>query len=57
LDALDSSELAVSDFSLHSICVILGRSQKLALLDQFVSDLFQQGRVSLLKLSGATFWP
>ena len=53
LDALDSSELALSDFSLHSICVILGRSQKLALLDQFTTDLFIQGRVALLTLSGA----
>ena len=53
LDALDSAELDVSDFSLHSICVILGRSQKLALLDQFSADLFIQGRVALLSVSGA----
>ena len=42
LDGVDASELAVSDFSLHSICVILGRSHKLTLLDQFLSDLFVQ---------------
>ena len=53
LDAVDSAELALSDFSLHSIGVILGRSQKLTVLDQFVADLFLHGRVSLLTLSGA----
>ena len=53
LDGVDASELALSDFSLHSICVILGRSQKLALLDQFISDLFVQGNVALVSLSGA----
>jgi len=53
LDSVDSSELALSDFSLHSVCVILGRSHKLALLDQFITDLFVDGRVALLGLSGA----
>lgn len=48
LDAVDSSDLAISDFSLHSIGVILGRSQKLALLDQFATDLFIHGRVAML---------
>lgn len=32
LDGVDSSELALSDFSLHSVCVILGHSHKLSLL-------------------------
>ena len=53
LDMVDSTELAISDFSLHSICVILGRSQKLDLLDQFAVDLFVHGRVALLVHSGA----
>lgn len=53
LDRVADSELALSGFSLHSICVILGRSRKLALLDQFLNDLFVQGRVSLLSLPGA----
>jgi len=53
LDSVDSSELALSDFSLHSVCVILGRSHKLSLLDQFITDLFVHGRVALLGLSGA----
>jgi predicted nucleic acid-binding protein len=53
LDRVDDSELALSDFSLHSICVILGRTRKLALLDQFINDLFVQGRVALASLPGA----
>jgi predicted nucleic acid-binding protein len=53
LDTLDSSELALSDFALHSICVILGRHQKLTLLDQFIADLFVHGRTILFNLSGA----
>jgi len=48
-----SPELALSDFSLHSVCVILGRNQKLALLDQFVADLFVHGRVAMFALAGA----
>jgi hypothetical protein len=53
LDGVDASELAISDFSLHSVCVILGRSHKLGLLDQFTNDLFVHARVALLALSGA----
>ena len=51
LDTVDSSELAVSDFSFHSICVILSRSGKFPVLDQFILDLFILGHVSLLKIS------
>ena len=51
LDALDSSELALSDFSFHSICVILSRSGKFPVLDQFILDLFILGQVSLLRIS------
>ena len=53
LKVLNSSELALSDFSLHSICVILGRTQRLTLLDQFVADLFVQSQTALVVLSGA----
>ena len=53
LKALNSSDLALSDFSLHSICVILGRTQRLTLLDQFVTDLFVQAQTALVSLSGA----
>lgn len=53
LAAVDAGELALSDFSLHSIGVILSRSEKLALLDQFAADLFVQGNVALPRLAGA----
>jgi predicted nucleic acid-binding protein len=53
LDALDASELALSDFSLHSIGVILGRSGRLTLLDQFTADLFVRNQVTLFALTGA----
>ena len=53
LDRVDDSELALSDFSFHSICVILSRARKLALLDQFINDLFVQGKVALLSLPGS----
>ena len=53
LAAVDDSELAISDFSLHSIGVILGRNGKLSLLDQFATDLFVHGRVALARLAGA----
>jgi hypothetical protein len=52
LDTLDASELALSDFSLHSIGVILGRRGRLALLDQFTTDLCVENRVTLLALTG-----
>ena len=51
LDTLDSSELTLSDFSFHSICVILSRSGKFPVLDQFILDLFILGRVSLLRIA------
>jgi len=53
LDAVDSSELAVSDFALHSVCNILGRGKRLALLDRFITDLFLEGQVSTLAVSAA----
>lgn len=53
LAAVDDSELAISDFSLHPIGVILGRNGKLSLLDQFTTDLFVHGRVALPRLTGA----
>jgi predicted nucleic acid-binding protein len=44
---IDSAQLSISHFSLHSIGVILGRRHRTVALDQFVSDLFVHGRVSL----------
>lgn len=53
LDTFAAADLAISDFSLHSIGVILGRNRKYALLDQFIADLFVQNQVALLTLTGA----
>lgn len=47
LAAFDGAQYAISDFSLHSVGVILGRRQQFSILDQFVTDLFIQGQVSL----------
>ena len=52
LDRIDSTELCLSDFSLHSICVILGRSQKFQVLEEFIEDLFTAGSVRIAILSG-----
>ena len=46
LAAFDGSRYSISDFSLHSVGVILGRRQQFSVLDQFVTDLFIQGQVS-----------
>lgn len=53
LDSVASSELALSDFSFHSICIVLGKNRELALLDQFVTDLFVDGQTVLASLSGS----
>jgi len=47
ITGVDSTLLSISHFSLHSIGVILSRRGRTAALDQFVADLFIQGRVSL----------
>ena len=47
ITGLDTSLLYISHFSLHSICVILGRQRRAAALDRFINDLFVQGRVTV----------
>ena len=53
LGAFDSSALFVTDFSLHSLCVILGRHKRFTVLDQFVSDLFINGQVGMRTIRAA----
>ncbi len=48
LDTIPSDNLYLSDFSLHSIGVILDRLEKIALFNNFISDLFLDGNVSCL---------
>lgn len=50
LDAIPSNNLLISDFSLHSIGVILNRLKKLSVFDDFVNDLFSTGYVTCLNL-------
>jgi uncharacterized protein len=47
LAAFDGLRYSISDFSLHSVGVILGRRQRCNVLDPFVTDLLIQGQVSL----------
>lgn len=53
LAAFDTSVLFISDFSLHSTAVILGRNRQLAAFDQFIEDLFVRGRMSALTVAAA----
>jgi predicted nucleic acid-binding protein len=50
LDAVPSEVLFISDFSFHSIGVILCRIKKRDVLTQFTDDVFTNGEVSLLSL-------
>ena len=48
LDAVDTGQLAVTDFSFHSIGLILRKLRKHEALQQFVQDAFVNGAVSLV---------
>ena len=50
LTEIAPDELAVSDFTLHSIGVILDRLAQRAVFPQFVDDLFLQGGVTLVSV-------
>jgi hypothetical protein len=47
ITGLDSSLLNISHFSLHSICVILARQRRTAVIDMIVNDLFVQNNVTV----------
>ncbi len=49
LKVIPSDYLSVSDFSLHSIGVILHRLDKLDIFTKFIDDLFSFGSVSCLQ--------
>jgi hypothetical protein len=51
LDSIPPEQILISDFSLHSIGVILTRLKKPAILKDFTNDLFFNGFISLLTLS------
>jgi predicted nucleic acid-binding protein len=48
LSSAAADELLMSDFTLHSIGIILNRLGQRAILPQFVEDLFVQGGVTLV---------
>lgn len=48
LGAIDSDQLFITDFSFHSVCLILTRLKRPQSAIDFVHDLFVKGRVGLL---------
>lgn len=50
LEIVPSEKLFITDFSFHSIGVILCRINKKEILTQFTDDIFKNGDVSLLSL-------
>ena len=46
-----TEQIIISDFSLHSICVILARFKKLDVLEKFLTDLFLSGQVEQVILN------
>ncbi len=52
LNDVPSSNLAISDFSLHSIGVILFHLKKEEAFTKFTTDIFRNENVQLLSLSG-----
>jgi predicted nucleic acid-binding protein len=51
LSKTDSGQLFISDFSFHSICLILTRLKRPQSIIDFAHDLFVKGRVGLLTVS------
>lgn len=49
LKTIPSDFLSISDFSLHSVAVILHRLEKLDVFNGFIEDLFSYGNVSCLQ--------
>lgn len=50
LDHIPSNQLFITDFAFHSICVILTRLKRKAVLLDFVQDVFLDGAVTLVSL-------
>lgn len=51
LAQLPSNQLAMTDFTLHSIALVMTRRQLYSAFEQFVQDIFVEGAVGLLSLS------
>jgi uncharacterized protein len=48
LNKIAGDQLTISDFSLHSIGVILVRLKQEKLLNMFIDDLFSQGKITMM---------
>jgi len=52
---IPSELLHITDFTLHSIAIILIRLEKIEVLEQFLLDLFSHGAVNLIRLEPVDF--
>ncbi len=52
-DSISTSNIFVSDFAIHSICVILSRLNKFDVLSKFINDLFTDGLIEQLSLDAS----
>jgi predicted nucleic acid-binding protein len=52
-DLIPTDSLFVSDFSIHSIGVILSRLKKYDIFETFINDLFVSGQIELLSLDSS----
>lgn len=52
-DSIPTDLLFVSDFSMHSIGVILSRLKKYDLFEDFINDLFINGQIEMLSLDSS----
>lgn len=53
LTQIPSNQLLMSDFSLHSIGVLLGRFRRHEIFIEFAEDIFINGRVRLVSVAPA----
>jgi len=50
LDRVPASELFITDFAFHSICVVLTRLKQETTLRKFVEDVFVDGAITLVSV-------
>lgn len=51
LDRIPSDQIFITDFSFHSICVILTRLRQSQTLTDFIDDLVNEGQVRILSVA------
>jgi len=51
LNSIPTEKLFITDFSFHSISIVLTKFKKFEILTKFVHDLFIEGRVFLISLA------